>query len=838
MKIENEIKTAVRDDKRVEIPELYLKSLEEKIQFLSEESERLSKLSEVKVEQFSGQHNEPPEVEVNAPNPPTHRSGSEQQVPQESTQRRTTRWDVPPPTAPVVEEVNQNQRCQPSPQPTPPIREQVIYYHVNGQLLNAEQYHEFREQQEANQEPEDDGRQQNIDVDLTNVSPIANTSHSTQQNVSQSSPIADTTARIASNASDAVTHRELLDVIRLMASNQNNSAANRIRPAIEKQKAPNFNGDKTIAYNWLREFNRIADANAWDNELKMRAVPSHLEGKAQNWYYAMNRNDLQWPEFEKEFRRAYLPEGMEYTFFNEMQTAKQRHDESGLDFLYRVLELRSRVNMEVTTHQIVLILMKGFHHRSYQQIAAQHLSSTIEEVIEAIKLMDSVEDIRKKNAFAQQNNPGPSQQPAPASEAQPKPPDVGNQNRARSQPKQGFLQYCANCGKPGHRHMECSIPRDQDRINKFFADLNAKRYGKSNLQTNVITGANTVESDNQNTSDSTPVNVTANSVQTVVDNKMNVLESETKTRTKTAKVQTAMGRTGEPSKRVEPESRYKVKTEVVDKSSPVDDESKSSDKTKDKILRESRAVSVNGYTSSPDWPIQRESFPIKLYEGIMPIPNARICVEGYVVQAAFDTGSNKSAINHNFKALLDNPTFQWKYGSCRNFDGSEHLPSELIQKVKVQFNNKEITIDLMVVKDLKPDVVLGMDFLTMADVDILPYIFHITTRDDPNYQYFQNYNYQMSKTAGVNAKAVKPMYLNWLTPLTGDVIRGAGYPLENCSSSVIDRKRKRLQISLNHYRSQNQMKKEKWQKKLKSSDRPEEPLSSESEDSSAVESSA
>ena len=74
VKIENEVKTSVTDDKRSDAnDEAYVKWLEKQNQILMEERDRNQMFSEQKTEEFVYSHQEGPFVEVDAPNRPIPR---------------------------------------------------------------------------------------------------------------------------------------------------------------------------------------------------------------------------------------------------------------------------------------------------------------------------------------------------------------------------------------------------------------------------------------------------------------------------------------------------------------------------------------------------------------------------------------------------------------------------------------------------------------------------------------------------------------------------------------------------------------------------------------------
>ena len=255
VKVENAFETKSKEQK-VEVPKLYLQMLEDKLQFLREESAEVESNPEQKVGQFVGEHFEPPMVEVEAPNPPirsTGSSGSHRQESQEVPGRRSTRWDEPPPVAPlrtspiapprtlptappiVMAEPNQENRGQASPLP---YIEQVVIYDVNGIQMNAEQYRNHRMRLENERRIQENSQSQcNSGTESVNVAQNQSRPVINLQNLS-------TGSRAGSGSTSVDYTQQCLTLMQQMMQMQNQNANSRTKPAIDKQKAPDFKGDK------------------------------------------------------------------------------------------------------------------------------------------------------------------------------------------------------------------------------------------------------------------------------------------------------------------------------------------------------------------------------------------------------------------------------------------------------------------------------------------------------------------------------------------------------------------------------------------------------------------
>ena len=105
------------------------------------------------------------------------------------------------------------------------------------------------------------------------------------------------------------------------------------KPVIDKQKVPDFTGEEEKAFEWFREFERIALSNKWRDLDKTQAVANHFKKKAQEWYYGENVSTMNWEEFVIAFKLRFFPQDIKFTYLQELNTTEQRPDESATDSL-------------------------------------------------------------------------------------------------------------------------------------------------------------------------------------------------------------------------------------------------------------------------------------------------------------------------------------------------------------------------------------------------------------------------------------------------------------------------------------------------------------------------
>ena len=213
----------------------------------------------------------------------------------------------------------------------------------------------------------------------------------------------------AVNASSTITlPREAFDLINnLSRATANTRQSNAVK---EKIEIPKFNGDIDEAYEWHREFVRITESKRWTNEDRMKNIPNYLIDSAKVWFNGIYHSRMTWEEFLPLFFELYIPEDTIYRFEREYNTAKQRANETAVQYLYRVIELGKRINDDINIGQIKMIMKKGLK----LELARYAISSrnyTLAEMVELLKGYDSVDmesnrrrDFNNRIPFTNNNN--------------------------------------------------------------------------------------------------------------------------------------------------------------------------------------------------------------------------------------------------------------------------------------------------------------------------------------------------------------------------------------------------------------------------------------------------
>ncbi|GFS77565.1 CCHC-type domain-containing protein [Trichonephila clavipes] len=144
---------------------------------------------------------------------------------------------------------------------------------------------------------------------------------------------------------------------------------------------------------WLKEYDRVANFNKWDDMMCLANVYFFLDGTARQWY--VNNEDAldSWEAF-KNGLSGLFGDRQKYTRRAEEQLKcrAQRSDESTQSYIQSVLGLCQEVNPLMKEDEKVSHLMKGVAEDIYQALLTREINDTAS----FIKWCNYIEDMKQK----------------------------------------------------------------------------------------------------------------------------------------------------------------------------------------------------------------------------------------------------------------------------------------------------------------------------------------------------------------------------------------------------------------------------------------------------------
>ncbi|GBM68585.1 hypothetical protein AVEN_15269-1 [Araneus ventricosus] len=128
---------------------------------------------------------------------------------------------------------------------------------------------------------------------------------------------------------------------------------------------------------WLKEYERIAKFNRWDDTMCLANAYFFLNATARTWYENNEEELNSWEKFQEQLKIAF---GSKDLFVKqaeqELKCRAQKTGESTQSYIQSVLELCLKVNPSMSESDRVSHLMKGIAEDMYQSLLVKDINST------------------------------------------------------------------------------------------------------------------------------------------------------------------------------------------------------------------------------------------------------------------------------------------------------------------------------------------------------------------------------------------------------------------------------------------------------------------------------
>jgi len=134
-----------------------------------------------------------------------------------------------------------------------------------------------------------------------------------------------------------------------------------------------FAGDNQDDVNrWLKDYERIATYNHWDEQMRLANVIFYLAGTARQWFDNNEDSFTDWTVFRNSLSNTFCrTDDIRRQAERQLLTRAQRTDESSESYIQDVLALCRKVNPNMTEDEKVAHLMKGIAEDLYQILLVQ-----------------------------------------------------------------------------------------------------------------------------------------------------------------------------------------------------------------------------------------------------------------------------------------------------------------------------------------------------------------------------------------------------------------------------------------------------------------------------------
>lgn len=139
-----------------------------------------------------------------------------------------------------------------------------------------------------------------------------------------------------------------------------------------------FSGeDQQDATTWLKDFNRIAAYNRWDEQMCLANVVFFLAGTARQWFDNNEDNLTTWTVFREALQSTFCrSDDIKRQAQRLLTTRAQRADESAESYIQDVLRLCRKANPGMEESDKIAHLMKGIAEDLYHVLLVQEFDSS------------------------------------------------------------------------------------------------------------------------------------------------------------------------------------------------------------------------------------------------------------------------------------------------------------------------------------------------------------------------------------------------------------------------------------------------------------------------------
>lgn len=155
-----------------------------------------------------------------------------------------------------------------------------------------------------------------------------------------------------------------------------------------------FRGDGQDPNKWLKEYDRVAKFNKWDDLFCLANVYFFLEGTALMWFENNEALLTSWEKFKEELPKAFGDSRQtRKRAEEELKARAQKSGENVQSYIQSVLRLCDETNPEMPEEDKVAHLMKGIAEDFYQSLLTKELKKT-EDFIRWCRYIEEMKERR------------------------------------------------------------------------------------------------------------------------------------------------------------------------------------------------------------------------------------------------------------------------------------------------------------------------------------------------------------------------------------------------------------------------------------------------------------
>ena len=487
-----------------------------------------------------------------------------------------------------------------------------------------------------------------------------------QPNTEQTSGLPDQSPK-ASTSTERSSIERMAEIFKIVAKGLKD---NDPKPVVFKQQPPKFNGNRDMAMDWLRDYESISAINNWNGEQKSVNLVTAMIDDAKTWYDSVfDGRRHEWTEFEIEFLKFFKPSNYDCEVRHNVYTMRQKTDESPTIFLTRLVKASNRVTPKMSEADILGCLRKGLSNYYAKEILRDKTLDDARETLTGVEKLSFNRD-KPKTQFTNnfnrnfQNTRNFNREHVSQNtrfntkNVDPEKPEFKTQDSE-------YRFICFNCNGKGHQHRNCPLERNAENI-KINIDKWQSR--KQSLGSNQINPQN---NNNKNVEVNKPMPQTQ--LKSIVHNSRKRTRSSTELNAKRTKVDKGKAQ------------GFNIETNV-------------------NVITAQGSDIQSVFTECMD---------------SSNTPHVNVVFNSKIIFALLDTGSAISVISAKAVHEMQLKTRPWPYGVVNAAGGKTLKPKGLVFNARIAVKDFAVVMTLGVIKNMTPDLILGVDFINSMQLTIL-----------------------------------------------------------------------------------------------------------------------
>ena len=177
------------------------------------------------------------------------------------------------------------------------------------------------------------------------------------------------------------------------------------KPLVFKRPPPKFDGNTALAVSWFRDYENAAATNKWTDLEKGQHLSGAFEGDGKIWFDGhFGGQPVTWEQFVPDFYEMYRPKSLELSHACQFYELKQNSDEHPINFINRLVLMRCEVEPRPSDRMVVEVAKRGLKSHYATAILRDEKITDVKKTLTQVHQLWEAKNKNKTQANSHQNN--------------------------------------------------------------------------------------------------------------------------------------------------------------------------------------------------------------------------------------------------------------------------------------------------------------------------------------------------------------------------------------------------------------------------------------------------